>query len=55
MIQLPAYLWAITIAGITGIFVAACAVLFDGAERDGLGRRRAILLEIGRASCRERV
>ena len=40
----PAYLWAITIAGPTGIAAATCIVLYGGAERAGLGRRRAALL-----------
>src|SRR6266542_3273906 len=40
----PAYLWAITIAGTAAIAVAACIVLYGGAERAGLGRRRAALL-----------
>jgi hypothetical protein len=35
------YLWAITIAGITAIPVVTCIVLYGGAERAGLGRRRA--------------
>jgi hypothetical protein len=37
----PAYLWAITIAGIIAIPAATCLVLYGGAERAGLGRRRA--------------
>src|SRR6266566_4263728 len=40
----PAHLWAITIAGTAAIAVAACIVLYGGAERAGLGRRRAALL-----------
>src|SRR6266581_8702213 len=40
----PAYLWAITIAGPTAIAATTCAVLYGGAERAGLGRRRAALL-----------
>src|SRR5712691_13422244 len=40
----PAYLWAITIAGPTAIAAATCIVLYGGAERAGLGRRRAALL-----------
>ena len=40
----PAYLWAITIAGPTGIAAATCIVLYGGAKRAGLGRRRAALL-----------
>lgn len=40
----PAYVWAITIAGPTAIAATACIALFTGAERAGLGRRRAALL-----------
>ena len=40
----PVYIWVITIAGPTAIAVATCAVLYSGAERAGLGRRRAALL-----------
>jgi hypothetical protein len=40
----PAYLWAITIAGPTGIAAATCIVLYGGAERAGLGPRRAARL-----------
>ena len=40
----PAYLWAIIIAGPTAIAALTCAVLYSGAERAGLGRRRAALL-----------
>ena len=40
----PAYLWAITIAGIAAIAATTCIVLYGGAERAGLGRRRAALL-----------
>ena len=40
----PAYLWAITIAGPTAVAALTCAVLYSGAERAGLGRRRAALL-----------
>ena len=40
----PAYLWAITIAGPTAIAALTCVVLYGGAERAGLGRRRAALL-----------
>jgi hypothetical protein len=40
----PAYLWAITIAGPAGIAAATCVVLYGGAERAGLGRKRAALL-----------
>ena len=40
----PAYIWAITIAGPTAIAATTCVVLYGGAERAGLGRRRAALL-----------
>ena len=40
----PAYLWAITIAGPTAVAAVTCVVLYGGAERAGLGRRRAALL-----------
>jgi hypothetical protein len=45
----PGYLWAITIAGITAIPAVTCIVLYGGAERAGLGRRRAGLLAGGAA------
>jgi hypothetical protein len=45
----PGYLWAITIAGITAIPAATCLVLYGGAVRAGLGRRRAVLLAGGAA------
>jgi hypothetical protein len=40
----PAYVWAITIAGPTAVAALTCIVLYGGAERAGLGRRRAALL-----------
>jgi hypothetical protein len=40
----PAYLWAITIAGPVAVAALTCFVLYRGAERAGLGRRRAVLL-----------
>ena len=49
MHDLPAYVKAITIAGTTAIPAATCAVLYGGAERAGLGRRRAALLTGGAA------
>ena len=45
----PGYLWAITIAGIIAIPAATCVVLYGGAVRAGLGRRRAALLAGGAA------
>ncbi|HXB48359.1 MAG TPA: hypothetical protein VNW50_11410 [Streptosporangiaceae bacterium] len=45
----PAYLWAITIAAIIAIPAATCIVLYGGAQRAGLGRRRAALLAGGAA------
>jgi hypothetical protein len=40
----PAYLWAIVIAGPAAVAALTCIVLYGGAERAGLGRRRAALL-----------
>jgi hypothetical protein len=40
----PAYVWALTIGGPTAIAAATCIALYGGAERAGLGRRRAALL-----------
>jgi len=40
----PAYLWAIIIAGPTAVAALTCIVLYSGAMRVGLGRRRAALL-----------
>jgi hypothetical protein len=40
----PAYLWVITIAGPTAVAALTCIVLYGGAVRAGLGRRRAALL-----------
>jgi hypothetical protein len=40
----PGYLWALTIAGIIAILATTCVVLYGGAVRAGLGRRRAALL-----------
>jgi hypothetical protein len=40
----PAYLWVITIAGPTAIAATACIALYGGAQRAGLGRRRAARL-----------
>ena len=45
----PGYLWAITIAGIIAIPAATCVVLYGGAVRAGLSRRRAALLAGGAA------
>jgi hypothetical protein len=45
----PSYVWAITLAGITAIPAATCLVLYSGAVRAGLGRRRAALLAGGAA------
>jgi hypothetical protein len=46
----PAYIWAIIIAGVIAILAEACLVLYGGAERAGLGRRRAALLTGGAAA-----
>jgi hypothetical protein len=40
----PASIWVLTIAGTTGIAATTCVVLYGGAIRAGLGRRRAALL-----------
>jgi hypothetical protein len=45
----PGYLWAITLAGMIAIPAATCLVLFGGAVRGGLGRKRAVLLAGGAA------
>ncbi len=45
----PGYLWVITIAGVAAIAASACVVLYGGAERAGVGRRRAALLACGAA------
>ena len=45
----PGYLWAITIAGTIAIAAVTCVVLYGGAVRAGLGRRRAALLAGGAA------
>jgi hypothetical protein len=46
----PVYVWAITVAGVTAILAATCVVLYGGAIRAGLGRRRAALLAGGAAA-----
>ncbi len=45
----PEYVWAITIAGPVAIAALTCVALYGGAERAGLGRRRAALLAGGAA------
>jgi hypothetical protein len=40
----PGYLWAITIAGVIAVLAATCVVLYGGAVRASLSRRRAVLL-----------
>ena len=45
----PGYLWVMTIAGIIAILAATCVVLYGGAIRAGLGRRRAGVLAGGAA------
>jgi hypothetical protein len=39
-----AYMWALTIAGLSVIAAAASIALYGGAKRAGLGRRPAALL-----------
>ena len=46
----PSYLWVMAIAGIIAILAATCVVLYGGAVRAGLGRRRAALLAGGAAA-----
>ncbi|HEY1920886.1 MAG TPA: hypothetical protein VGH27_35400 [Streptosporangiaceae bacterium] len=46
----PGYVWAIVLAGMVAIPAATCAVLYSGAMRAGLGRRRAALLAGGAAA-----
>ena len=46
----PAYLWAIIIAGPTAVAALTCIVLYGGAMRAGLGRKRAALLGGGAAA-----
>jgi hypothetical protein len=46
----PLYLWVIAIAGITAFPAVTCVVLYGGAQRAGLGRRRAALLTAGAAA-----
>jgi hypothetical protein len=45
----PSYVWAIAIAEAIAFPAATCVVLYDGAMRAGLGRRRAALLAGGAA------
>jgi len=45
----PAYIWALAITTVAGIAAATCAVLYTGAQRAGLGRRRAALVSGGAA------
>jgi hypothetical protein len=45
----PGFIWAITIAGVIATLAATCAVLYVGAVRAPLGRRRATLLAGGAA------
>jgi hypothetical protein len=40
----PAYVWAITVAGAAAMAATTCFALYGGAERAGLGRRRATKL-----------
>jgi hypothetical protein len=49
MYEPPDYLWAITFAGVIAVLAATCVVLYGGAVRASLGRRRAALLAGGAA------
>jgi hypothetical protein len=44
MVELPVYLWAITLVGVVAILGSTCLVLARGAQRAGLGRASAALL-----------
>jgi hypothetical protein len=44
MNELPAYLWVMTFAGIVGVAVTTCVVLYRGARSAELGRSTATLL-----------
>src|ERR1700677_4810586 len=46
----PGYLWTITLAGVIAIPAATCVVLYGGAVRSGLGRKRAAVLAGGAAA-----
>ena len=46
----PGYLWVLTIAGVIAMLAATCVVLYVGAVRANLGRRRAVLLAGGAAA-----
>ena len=46
----PGYLWVLTIAGVIAMLAATCVVLYGGAVRANLGRRRAVLLAGGAAA-----
>ena len=45
----PAYLWAITLAGVIAVPLATSVAIHYGARRAGLGRRRAALIAIASA------
>jgi hypothetical protein len=45
----PGYLWAIAFVGVIAVLAATCVVLYGGAMRARLGRRRATLLAGGAA------
>jgi hypothetical protein len=42
----PAYIWAITIAGVTAVPLVTSAAIHHGARRAGLGRRSAALIAV---------
>jgi hypothetical protein len=49
MYDAPAYIWLLTIVEITAFPLATSVVLFGGAQRAGLGRRRAALIAVSSA------
>src|SRR4051812_10815276 len=42
--DLPGYLWAIELVGVTGIAATPCVLLYTGSRRTGAGRAQATLL-----------
>ncbi|MFB7271886.1 hypothetical protein [Streptomyces sp. NPDC056244] len=46
MVDVPVYVWVLTLAGIAGLVGSTGLVLYRGAELAGLGRRRAVGLGV---------
>ena len=49
MLDVPGYVWVISLAGTAAIATLTCSVLYQGALGAGLGRRRAVALAAGTA------